>query len=194
MSDYPTRAVIPPKVHQVSVLPIYDAFLDLPHPCASPQVNERRIIIAPPAGAAFEASKEVGIELATNEGIDRISTFCFPEVQVSGAGANLRANTNTTNANADTSTVALNRHDVYLSDVFFSNRSTTYTSSSLGPSFHSFAMQLASGQRVYGHVRRYYPHHTSAKSRLDVGRRGIRAAVILTRHFGAESFYHSLLK
>lgn len=55
-------------------------------------------------------------------------------------------------------------------------------------------MQLSSGDRVYGHVRRYYPHHNIAKARMDVGRRSERAMVILTRASGGNHFYNSLLK
>lgn len=189
----PTIAVIPPRnvnhenkssppltTNTTPCLPIYDAFLDLPHPCASSTVNERRIIIAPPPGEAFAASKDVGMELATNEGIARVSNFCFPEYR---AESHLSANV----TKADAASFPLNRHDVYLQDFYYSNRST-------GPSFHSFAMQLACGQRVYGHVRKYFPHHLNAKARIDVGRRGVRAAVLLTRHADAETFYHALLK
>ena len=55
-------------------------------------------------------------------------------------------------------------------------------------------MQLSSGDRVYGHVRRYFPHHNLAQSRIDVGRRSERAMVILTRALGGNAFYNSLLK
>lgn len=62
-----------------NILPIFDAFLDLPHPAASEKVNAKRIIIAPPPGEAFARSKNVGIELATETGIARVASFCFPE-------------------------------------------------------------------------------------------------------------------
>ena len=96
-----------------------------------------------------------------------------------------KANQNASNPNSPN----LNKYDMYMQDYFFSNKAT-------GPetAYHSFAMQLSSGQRVYGHVRRYYPHHLVAKGRIDVGRRGIRAMVLLTRAAGGENFYHSLLK
>lgn len=83
----------------------------------------------------------------------------------------------------------LNKYDIYMKDHYASTRGP-------GPEMahHTFAMQLSSGQRVYGHVRRYFPHHTVAKSRIDVGRRGVRAMVLLTRAAGGENFYHSLLK
>ena len=63
-----------------------------------------------------------------------------------------------------------------------------------GPSCHTFAMQLSTGDRVYGHVRRYLPHQNGAAKRIDVGRRGVRAMVIFTRFRGGEKFYQSLMK
>jgi len=61
------------------VLPIFDAFLDLPHPAASDAVNEKRRIIAPPPGEAFNRSRDVGIELSNEQGLARVASFCFPE-------------------------------------------------------------------------------------------------------------------
>jgi hypothetical protein len=96
---------------------------------------------------------------------------------------------NKSNQSNDTNSPKLNKYDIYMKDYYASTRGP-------GPemAYHSFAMQLSSGQRVYGHVRRYFPHHSVAKSRIDVGRRGTRAMVILTRAAGGENFYNSLLK
>lgn len=84
----------------------------------------------------------------------------------------------------------LNKHDLYFKDYYLSNTNAS------GPdtAYHTFAMQLSSGQRVYGHVRRYLPHHSVAKTRIDVGRRCVRAMVLLTRAEGGENFYNALLK
>ena len=90
-------------------------------------------------------------------------------------------------AQMEGSAANLNRHDIYFKEFYFSQRSP-------GPSYHTFAMQLSSGDRVYGHVRRYLPQHLVAKGRCDVGRRCFRSMVILTRVSGGEKFYHSLLK
>ena len=76
---------------------------------------------------------------------------------------------------------------MYLQDYFFSYRS-------FGGAYHCFAMQLSNGQRLYGHVRRYFPHQHEAAGRIDVGRRGVRAMVLLTRAAGGENVYHSILK
>lgn len=166
----------------LSSLPIFDAFLDLPHPAASQNVNGKRMIVAPPPGEAFARSKDVGIELATESGIARVASFCFPEFN-----SDLKEDTNKGAEVIGPISPMLNKYDIYMQDYCSSNRV-------LGGPYHVFAMQLSSGQRVYGHVRRYYPHHPVAKGRYDVGRRGIRAMVLLTRVNGAESFYHSLLK
>ena len=59
---------------------------------------------------------------------------------------------------------------------------------------YTFSLTLQSGMRVHGHVRRYLPSHLGAKARYDVGRRGERALVILTRVTGADVLYSAILK
>ena len=60
--------------------PLYDAFLDIPHPSASTtsNVNLKRLIVAPPK-ASFHLSRDVGVELATENGLQHVSAFCFPD-------------------------------------------------------------------------------------------------------------------
>ena len=60
--------------------PLFDAFLDIPHPGSSTasKVNYKRVIVAPPK-EAFHLSKDVGVELATENGLLRVSAFCFPD-------------------------------------------------------------------------------------------------------------------
>jgi hypothetical protein len=55
----------------------------------------------------------------------------------------------------------------------------------------TFTLQLQSGTRLHGHVRRYLPLMVS---RYDVGRRPERALVLLTRAGGADLLYAALLK
>ena len=101
----------------------------------------------------------------------------------------------------DGTSAGLNKYDVYSND-FYGGASLTETrilsfypySTTSGPTYHTFAMQLTSGERVYGHVRRYLPKHALVRSRVDVGRRAARALVLLTRHTGGDKFFHSLLK
>ena len=118
----------------------------------------------------------------------------------------------------------LNRHDAYLEEVFpaaaatnnnltssgsltanapamfvsgSSNRSDSgpnKTSGSL-PSYHVFCHKLTDGTVMHGHVRRYLPFHEQVGGRRDVGRRGVRALVILTRNpGGGNRLYSGLLK
>jgi hypothetical protein len=117
----------------------------------------------------------------------------------------------------------LNRHDAYLEEVFATSASTnsnqTSGSSSAAnaptsfaggnnnsnnassnpsnslPSYHVFSHRLGNGTVVHGHVRRYLPYHAQAGGRRDVGRRGVRALVILTRNSGGGNrLYSGLLK
>ena len=66
--------------NQIHFLPLYDAFLDLPHPGASntSNVNFKRLIIAPPKDV-LKLSMNVGKELATEKGLKNVAAFCFPE-------------------------------------------------------------------------------------------------------------------
>ena len=67
--------------------------------------------------------------------------------------------------------------------------------SSLLPLYHVFCHRLANGTVVHGHVRKYLPYHAQAGGRRDVGRRGVRALVILTRNSGGGNrLYSGLLK
>jgi hypothetical protein len=75
----------------------------------------------------------------------------------------------------------LNKRDVYLVG-FRSER-------------HTFSLVLRDGvTKLYGHTLRYLPRHRNAKTRSDVGRRGVRAMVILTRAVGGDGFYTAVLK
>ncbi len=64
--------------------PIYDVFLDIPHPAVSTTSDANTqcgtIIIAPPPGPALEASMAVGKELVGDErAIARMARFAFPD-------------------------------------------------------------------------------------------------------------------
>jgi len=67
------------------------------------------------------------------------------------------------------------------------------------PSTHVFSHKLSNGTIIHGHVRHYLPYHGKTDNkdtkRLDVGRRCVRALVILTRNDGGGSrLYNGLLK
>lgn len=148
--------------------PLFDLFLDLPHPAASPSCPPPFLI----GGKSNNAdAAKIQEELGEASSIARIARFAFPEhddqqppppaPSSSGAG--------------------LNRNDVYMT-------------ANQGFQEHSFSLQLSTGQRVHGHVRRYLPTHLQASSRYDVGRRGVRALVLLTRASGGDLLYSAVLK
>jgi hypothetical protein len=148
--------------------PLFDLFLDLPHPAASGSCPPPFLIGSPKQG---EDNNKIQQELGESASIARIARFAFPEhddqapppPKPTAAGA------------------GLNRYDVYMTH-------------RQGFQEHAFSLQLSTGQRVHGHVRRYLPTHLQAPSRYDVGRRGVRAMVILTRSSGGDLLYSSILK
>jgi hypothetical protein len=147
-----------------TAIPLYDMFLDLPHPCASPICPKPFVIESPlPASAAIAG------ELHKN--LLQIVRFAFPDYDESLEGKDT--------GTADVST--LNKYDVY------AMQSKSFMS-------FTFSLQLSSGVRVHGHVRRYLPPHLGARTRYDVGRRGERALCILTRATGADALYSAMLK
>lgn len=92
----------------------------------------------------------------------RIARFAFPEF----------------NDNSPPPAAAdLNRYDIYMIQGF---------------QHHSFSLQLSTGERVIGHVRRCLPSRVA--SRIDVGRRSVRALVILTRATGGDTVFAGMLK
>lgn len=141
-------------------LPLYDLFLDLPHPAAASS--------CPPAFSSGCPSNNPEIEKEISSSMSRISRFAFPEFDDSISHSIPR----------DT---ALNRFSLYaMQTKSFQN--------------YTFSMQLQSGVRVHGFVRRYLPIHQVVNHRYDVGRRGERALVILTRFSGGDLIYASILK
>jgi hypothetical protein len=92
----------------------------------------------------------------------RIARFAFPEF----------------NDNSPPPAAAdLNRYDVYMINGF---------------QHHTFSLQLSTGERVIGHVRRCLP--SLVASRIDVGRRSVRALVLLTRATGGDTVFAGMLK
>mmetsp|Transcript_17083 Transcript_17083/g.25078 ORF Transcript_17083/g.25078 Transcript_17083/m.25078 type:complete len:201 (+) Transcript_17083:111-713(+) len=167
---------------------IYDLFFDLPHPAASSPCERARVIEASTnscSGGCFNAS--VG-ELFEASNVSRIARFAFPEYddQKHDQSHSFRL----VNANGTTTRIArlgetpggagLNRYNIYLH--------------AFAPQPHTIAIQLSDGTRMHGHVRRYLPSHANAKVRSDVGQRGARAMVLLTRATGGERFFSSVLK
>jgi hypothetical protein len=153
--------------------PLLDWFLDLPHPAASKSCPGPFLIPSP------VVPNPVADEIQTI--LPQIARFAFPEYDESSASSTA-PNSNDPNG---TSTAmvgnGLNRYDVYATQ----NESFLH---------FTFSLQLSSGARVHGHVRRYLPPHLTARTRFDVGRRGERALVLLTRATGADLLYAAILK
>ena len=156
----------------------------------------------------------------TIPGVAKMSRFAFPEYEdtfnakeVAQRQALLARSPQTPDG---TSGANLNRHDAYLEEVYAPsasanssqtsavNATSTFVtgnknnnnnwSNSL-PSYHVFCHRLANGTEIHGHVRKYLPYHAQAGGRRDVGRRGVRALVILTRNSGGGNrLYSGLLK
>jgi hypothetical protein len=144
----------------------FDLFLDVPHPAASPLSAPQYVIPAP-----VEPGSHDNIEQELAKSIPQIARFAFPEYD---------QDANPPPPPPDQAP-PINRFDQYaMQPPAFQN--------------YTFSLTLQSGVRVHGHVRRYLPCHIGAKSRYDVGRRGERALVILTRVTGADFIYAAVLK
>ena len=150
----------PPHGHGQHVLPLYDLFLDLPHPAASKASPPSLVFKAPTTSPEMEA------ELSAS--LSRISRFAFPEF--------------------DDALAQRVRRDTTL------NRFSQYTMQPKSFQHFTFSLQLQNGVRTHGHVRRYHPIHPAVKTRYDVGRRGERALVLLTRANGGDLVFSAVLK
>ena len=150
---------------QQQPLPLFDLFLDIPHPDASPLSAQQPILKV--IGAA-----NLSPELEQN--IPQVSRFAFPEYLETTKST---ANENDSKA-ANSSELPLNRWDYY------GMQNSPFSS-------FTFTLQLGDGSRLHGHVRRYLPLRYV---RYDVGRRGERAAVLLTRCSGADLVFAGMLK
>jgi hypothetical protein len=156
----PPNSGAAPGRPQSSAIPLYDLFLDLPHPAASSSCPPPFMLGAP------SNTPDMDKELSSN--ITRIARFAFPEFD-------------------DAMSQGLPREAAL-------NRFSQYAMQPKSFQHYTFSLQLLSGVRVHGHVRRYLPVHPVAKSRFDVGRRGERALVLLTRSSGGDLVYSAILK
>ncbi|GAX21700.1 hypothetical protein FisN_3Hh492 [Fistulifera solaris] len=143
-----------------SPLPLFDLFLDVPHPAASSSCPKPFWVPSPARDDALMEEMQ--------KSIPQVASFAFPEYDQTSAPPASGAS-------------PLNRYD------YHAMQNTPFLQ-------FTFSLQLSTGARMHGHVRRYLPPHLVARSRYDVGRRGERALVILTRAAGADSLYASILK
>ena len=146
--------------HNRSAIPLYDLFLDLPHPAASSS--------CPPPFMLGAPSNTPDMENELQQNVSRVARFAFPEF--------------------DDALAQKIPRDREL------NRFSQYAMQPKTFQHYTFSLQLQSGVRLHGHVRRYLPAHNIAKSRYDVGRRGERALVLLTRSSGGDLVYSAILK
>jgi len=157
--------------------PLFDLFLDLPHPAASKSCPPP-VILQPPLASTQVTAGTLQDEHLANL-VSQIARFCFPEFQDDTPDLQRQA--------AQLKALPLNRYDRYCLQT---------------PGFQhfTFTLQLQSGVRLHGHVRRYCPLQSIENSnaqvtRYDVGRRGQRALVLLTRTSGgADRLYAAILK
>lgn len=157
--------------------PLYDLVADVPHPAASSSCPPNYLIGPPPPnhpsaspGSSPPANNnddDLTQELTKN--IPQIARFAFPEYEESPQQKEA------------CNKAALNKYDQYAMEPKSFQHFT-------------FTLQLGSGVRLHGHVRRYLPLHLVARSRYDIGRRGERALVVLTRASGADLLYTAILK
>lgn len=159
--------------------PLYDLFLDLPHPAASKSCPAPFLIPSPVAGNNNNNTINNPVADEIQSILPQIARFAFPEYDPESSPP--PPPTDAAAAAAVSSTSTLNGHDVYA----MQNESFLQ---------FTFSLQLQTGSRLHGHVRRYLPPHLTARTRYDVGRRGERALVILTRATGADLLYASILK
>jgi hypothetical protein len=165
IAQLPPRQPPPPQASHP--WPLYDLCLDVPHPAASSSCPPPFMIGSPILDPA------IAEELPKN--VPQIARFAFPEYDEQLEKQHQAA------AQASNNAASLNKYDQYaMQPKSFQN--------------FTFSMQLSTGQRMYGHVRRYLPPHLVARTRYDVGRRGERALVILTRASGADQLYAAILK
>jgi hypothetical protein len=134
--------------------PLFDLFLDVPHPAASTSCPPPFLVTSP------DSSEDL------SQTIPQIARFAFPEYD--GPVGQQQPQ-------------PMNQFD-------------RYAMQSPGFQHFTFSMQLQSGTRLHGHVRRYLPPNHLAPTRYDVGRRGERALVLLTRCAGADTLYAAILK
>ena len=160
--------------------PLYDLFLDVPHPAASPHCPPAVVVGPPPNNANNNNTPNESIAEELQKSMPQIALFAFPEFDAQATPPPPPPPQPPNNTNQQ-QPPPVNRYDQYaMQPPAFQN--------------YTFSLTLQSGQRVQGHVRRYLPSHGRALSRYDVGRRGERASVILTRVTGADVIYAAILK
>ena len=193
-----------PVVTQLLPYSLFDTVLDIPHPGSSrpsgtiliyppSNVGSGIVDLLPPDQLAAEFGSETSDFTNNNQlsqGAAKICRFAFPEYEDRSNAqevANRQALLQRTGASTSP---GYNRHDVYLAQAFCPPENCVPPL----PSYHVFSHRLANGVVVHGHVRRYLSPRVET-GRTDVGRKSIRALVILTRTSGGGGrLYNAMLK
>ena len=146
-------------------LPLFDVFLDIPHPAEVK--NTAEVMISGPS----EEAEEMEIQNDIRESLPDIACLAFPDY--------------------DSSTAQENTEEDVSIEV---RRYMKHPLESPGFQHHTFRLKLQSGIFVYGHVRRYLPALDEISFRYDAGRRLGRALVIFTRFPGGDDFFAAVLR
>lgn len=194
-----------PVLAQLLPYSLFDVVLDIPHPGSSrpsgtvliyppSNVGSGIVDLLPPDQLAAEFGPETANATEQNnqpsQGAAKICRFAFPEYE-DRSNAQEAANRHALLQRTGASTSpGYNRHDVYLAQAFCPPENCVPPL----PSHHVFSHRLANGVVVHGHVRRYLCPRDET-GRTDVGRKSVRALVILTRASGGGGrLYNAMLK
>ncbi|KAL7473511.1 hypothetical protein ACHAXS_013956 [Conticribra weissflogii] len=196
---------------------LFDAVLDVPYPGASSASPIE--LVFPPSDVSSgvvdtlsleDLKKEFGEENGSGgQGGAKVARFAFPDYEDRANGKSQELAQRQEYKSRFPGGPDLNRYDSYLEETLSpisssANMTNTYNSANANssncnnpklPSYHTFSHRLANGTTVHCHVRKYLPYHAQAEGRLDVGRRGVRALVLITRNAGGGNrLYMALLK
>lgn len=150
---------------------LFDLFLDLAHPAASSSSSSDPYrAVKPPVDDP--ESVAVADELLEPNSLRNIVRFAFPNFSD-------RVHEVQPPPSPHPASAGLNSHDVY--------------AHSFRHHHFEFSTRCSRGT-VRGHVRTYLPPRTDAASRVDVGRRGPRALVLLTRTEGRGRLFAAVLR
>ena len=146
-------------------LPLFDAFLDIPHPA---EVKDNSEVMLPGSTDGTE-----GMEILDDirDSLPDITCLAFPEYDSSTAQE----------SNGSELSIEARRY-------------TKHPLESPGFQHHTFRLKLQSGIFVCAHVRRYLPALDEVSFRYDVGRRLGRALIMFTRYPGGNDFFAAVLR
>lgn len=148
----------------LDIFPIFDLFIDLPHPSCDEDLPEGKTTVI---GCQTDADGDLAIQNDIQDNMEDISCLTFPEHD---------------------SSIVQEEQDEGAPPVHGKTPMEV-----AGFQHYTFTLKLDSGV-VYAHVRRYLPTHRGAVFRYDVGRRLGRALVMFTRFPGGDDFFAMVLK